>query len=217
MWHFYGKLVNRLPLCFRHPNRIFLSNGKHPRLQLFERWITLRWLPRWRSLLVTSKASSSATTHNIYLILLRKSKAFHRRQIRFEILSATYQKLWGGVPSTPTPLVPRWGYRLGMNLRVRLISLFLASSGAQVQPDIAHPYVINWQLSKQSIRWSVSWPYRGLRYRHIKVECFLKLSAEKLLVFKWSQAQVNCFKCVETKLSLWAVSRTIKILIWNWP
>ena len=30
MWHFYGKLVNRLPLCFRHPNRIFLSNGKHP-------------------------------------------------------------------------------------------------------------------------------------------------------------------------------------------
>ena len=106
---------------------------------MFKRWITLRWLPRWRSLLVTSKASSSATTHNIYLILLRKSKAFHRRQIRFEILSATYQKLWGRVPSTPTPLVPRWGYRLGMNLRVRLISLFLASSGAQVQPDIAHP------------------------------------------------------------------------------
>ena len=30
MWHFYGKLANCLPLCFRHPNRIFLSNGKHP-------------------------------------------------------------------------------------------------------------------------------------------------------------------------------------------
>ena len=30
MWHFYGKLVNRLPLCFRPLNRIFLSNGKHP-------------------------------------------------------------------------------------------------------------------------------------------------------------------------------------------
>ena len=27
---FLRKLVNRLPLCFRHPNRIFLSNGKHP-------------------------------------------------------------------------------------------------------------------------------------------------------------------------------------------
>ena len=24
--------------------------------------------------------------------------------------TATYQKLWGGVPSTPRPLVPRWGY-----------------------------------------------------------------------------------------------------------
>ena len=30
MWYFNGKLVNRSPLCFRHPNRIFLSNGKHP-------------------------------------------------------------------------------------------------------------------------------------------------------------------------------------------
>ena len=30
MWHFCGKLVNPLPLCFSHSNRIFLSNGKHP-------------------------------------------------------------------------------------------------------------------------------------------------------------------------------------------
>ena len=29
MWQFCRKLVNRLPLCFRQPNRIFLSNGKH--------------------------------------------------------------------------------------------------------------------------------------------------------------------------------------------
>ena len=29
MWQFFGKLVNRLPLCFPHPNQIFLSNGKH--------------------------------------------------------------------------------------------------------------------------------------------------------------------------------------------
>ena len=34
MWHFYGILANRLPLCFRHLNRIFLLNGKHPRLWL---------------------------------------------------------------------------------------------------------------------------------------------------------------------------------------
>ena len=33
-----------------------------------------------------SQASSSATTHKIYLILLRRSKAFHWRQNRFEIL-----------------------------------------------------------------------------------------------------------------------------------
>ena len=34
MWRFCGKLVNGLTLCFRHPNWIFLSNGKHP-------WTTL--------------------------------------------------------------------------------------------------------------------------------------------------------------------------------
>jgi len=31
MWQFCGKLVNRLPLWFWHPNQIFLSKGKHPR------------------------------------------------------------------------------------------------------------------------------------------------------------------------------------------
>ena len=36
--------------------------------------------------MVTSQASSSATTHKIYLIVLRRSKAFHRRQNRFKIL-----------------------------------------------------------------------------------------------------------------------------------
>ena len=30
-WQFYDELVNRLPICFRHPTRIFQSNGKHPR------------------------------------------------------------------------------------------------------------------------------------------------------------------------------------------
>ena len=32
MWQFCGKLVNRWPLCFRHPNRILLSNGKQTML-----------------------------------------------------------------------------------------------------------------------------------------------------------------------------------------
>ena len=43
-------------------------------------WLNPRWWPRWRPLLVTSQASSSATTHNIYLIFLRTSKAFHLRE-----------------------------------------------------------------------------------------------------------------------------------------
>ena len=42
--------------------------------------------PRWRPLLATLKAFSSATTHKINLILLRRSEAFHLRQNRFEIL-----------------------------------------------------------------------------------------------------------------------------------
>ena len=51
---------------------------------------------------------------------------------------------------------------------------------------------------------SATWPYRGLRYRPIKVEYFLRLSADKLLVFKWSWAQVQFFKCIGNKLCLWA-------------
>ena len=37
---------------------------------------------------------------------------------------------------------------------------------------------------------SITWLYRGLRCRPIEVKYFLKLSADKVLVFKWSQAQV---------------------------
>ena len=65
---------------------------------------------------------------------------------------------------------------------------------------------------------SITWPYRGLRCRPIEVEYFLKLSADKLLVFKWSQAQV-CFLKIYMKyvvfMSLWP--STIKILISNLP
>ena len=39
----------------------------------------------------------------------------------------------------------------------------------------------------------ITWLYRGLRFWPIKVKCFLKLSADKLQVFKWSQAQVWFF------------------------
>ena len=41
-WQFCGKLVNHLPLCFRHPNRIFLPNGKHHLFQLNRLFESLR-------------------------------------------------------------------------------------------------------------------------------------------------------------------------------
>ena len=79
--------------------------------------------------------------------------------------------------------------------------------------------VINWQLSKQGIRWPVS-PGRiaGSGVDPSRSSTFLKLPAEKLLVFKWSQAQVYFFKIYMKYvvfMSLWP--RTIKILISNWP
>ena len=63
-------------------------------------WINQRWRSRWRPLLVTSRASSSATTHKIYLILLRNQRPSTEGKIAFRN-TTTYH---GG----------------GMNLRVRL-------------------------------------------------------------------------------------------------
>ena len=55
--------------------------------------------------------------------------------------------------------------------------------------------VINWQQSKQGIRWPVS-PDRiaGSGVDPSRSSTFLKLSADKLLVLKWSQAQVYFWK-----------------------
>ena len=47
---------------------------------------------------------------------------------------------------------------------------------------------------------SITWPYRGFRCRPIQVEYFFKLSADKLLVFKWSQA--HFFKFIWNMLCL---------------
>ena len=52
---------------------------------------------------------------------------------------------------------------------------------------------------------SITWPYRGLRCWPIKVKYFLKLSADKLLVFKWSQAQVwFVFSFIWNMFCFWA-------------
>ena len=68
--------------------------------------------------------------------------------------------------------------------------------------------LINWQLSKQGTRWPVSLDrIAGSGVDPSRSSLFLKLSADKLLVFKWSQAQVHVvFMCY-----------TIKILIAKWP
>ena len=51
---------------------------------------------------------------------------------------------------------------------------------------------------------SITWPYRGLRSWLIEFACFLKLSPDKLVVFKWSQAGFQLFKCTGNKVCLWA-------------
>ena len=100
-----------------------------------------------------------------------------------------------------------------------LLSHFLASFGAQEKNWLHINAVITWQLSKQGIRWPVS-PDRivGSGVDPSRLNIFLKLSADKLLVFKWSQAQV-CFLKIYMKyvvfMSLWP--STIKILISNLP
>ena len=64
--------------------------------------------------------------------------------------------------------------------------------------------MINWQLTGYPLT-SITWSYRGLRCRWpIKVEYFLKLSADKLLVFKWSQAQVWFFSFIWNMFCFWA-------------
>ena len=76
--------------------------------------------------------------------------------------------------------------------------------------------MINSQLSKQGICWPVSLDrIAGSGVDPSRSSIFLKLSADKLLVFKWSQAQVYFF-LIHMKYVVF-MCRTIKILISNWP
>ena len=71
---------------------------------------------------MTSKASSSATIHKIYLILLRRSKAFQWRQNRFEILQHIHNSGEGfHLPSSCT-MVGAWFcvYVRGLNGSLKL-------------------------------------------------------------------------------------------------
>ena len=86
------------------------------------------------------------------------------------------------------------------------ISIFLASLGAQENWQCTH---IGHQCFDQltAIKTgypltSITWPYRGLKCWPIEVKYFLKLCADKLLVFKWSQAQVLCLCAAQLKFWL---------------
>ena len=70
------------------------------------------------------------------------------------------------------------------------ISYFLASLGAQL---IMYTYWTSmlWSIDScytEYLVTSITWAYRRRRCRPIEIKCFLKSSADKLLVFKWSQA-----------------------------
>ena len=77
--------------------------------------------------------------------------------------------------------------------------------------------MINWQLSKQGIRSPVSLGrIAGSGVDPSRSTISWKLSADKVLVFKWSQAQVWFFFLIHMKHVVF-MCRTIKILISNWP
>ena len=100
-----------------------------------------------------------------------------------------------------------------------LLSHFLATLGAQEKADCSSMLSsidsCQNRVSADQYHLTVS----RAQCRPIKVEYFLKLSADNLLVFKWSQAHVYFFFLIHIKYVVFmsVSSRTIKILISNWP
>ena len=100
-----------------------------------------------------------------------------------------------------------------------LLSHFLASLGAREKTDCT---TMLWSVDCCQNRVSANQYHLTVSRAQVSTHqgrVFLKLSADKLLVFEWSQAQVYFFNsyeiCCVTVMSQWP--RTIKILISNWP
>ena len=79
--------------------------------------------------------------------------------------------------------------------------------------------MINWQLSKQGIRWPLSTDCTaGLSVDPSRSSSF-EVICWQITSFKWSRAQVYFFSMIHIKyvlfMSLWP--RTIRIVISNWP
>ena len=77
-YNIVAKIMQNVYLCV-------IFHVKHKKLPFLAVFTWFPILGRWRPLLVTSQASSSATTHKIYFILLRRS--WQRLSTKSEIVS----------------------------------------------------------------------------------------------------------------------------------
>ena len=102
----------------------------------------------------------------------------------------------------------------------RTLSSYFGRPGSPGEIWLHFIVVVNCQLSKQGIRWPVSPDgIAGSGVDPSRSSTFLKLSVDKLLVFKWSKAQVYIYFLIHTKYVLFMSlrPRTINIFISNWP
>ena len=100
------------------------------------------------------------------------------------------------------------------------LSSYFGSPGSPGEIWLHFIVVVNCQLSKQGIRWPVSPDgIAGSGVDPSRSSTFLKLSVDKLLVFKWSKAQVYIYFLIHMKYVLFMSlrPRTINNLISNWP
>ena len=118
------KMVQWTYLCviFHVKHKTYHFRGLH---LISKSSYNLRWRPRWWQLLVTSQASSSATTHKIYLTLLRRSKDFHWMQNHLEILQHIKNFREGFHQRPPHPMYHGGGMNLHVLPRVKFIQIDL--------------------------------------------------------------------------------------------
>ena len=110
----------------------------------------------------------------IFILIYFERRDTENQQSIWEILVVTWPYTCPPVHNTSKP---RW------------MSHFLASVGA-CNMILHSDVVVNWQLSEQDGHWPVSHDHiEGSSIHPSRLRFLLKLSAEGLLVFIWSQAQ----------------------------
>ena len=129
------------------------------------------------------------------------NKSTHSKKIGYHVIDRATER-----PSVRTTGIPMFTLAL---------SSYVGSPGESwLQTNV----FINWQLSKQGIRWPVSPDLiAGSGVDPWRWSVFLKLSADNLLFFKWSQAHVYFLKIHIKYVFMSVSSRIITILISNWP